>query len=252
MNAESAETPPLAQLPSANGWSWKKITCLILFALATHLAFIFLLGAKKTAAPRAVTNVPVFRLTDNASELVQLTDPTLFVLPHARDFTAASVSPPAVTDSSFAYTEPPSFLPLAADRLGAAFATFMQTNRFAGSAINFKPQPQFVLPVAVIESVLPQNSTWQLAGEIAGRKILNPFTAPTLPLNDVIAPSRVQLLVDTGGNVVSAVLLQTSGSDNADQQALQLARALRFFPADNLTFGEIIFNWYTVPVVSAP
>ena len=70
-------------------------------------------------------------------------------------------------------------------------------------------------------------------------------------MNDVIAPSRVQLLVDKNGDVVSVVLLETSGYDPADQTALALARSLRFVPAEKLMFGEIIFNWQTVPT-SAP
>ncbi len=70
-------------------------------------------------------------------------------------------------------------------------------------------------------------------------------------MDDVIPPSRVQLLVDQNGNIDSAVLLESSGDDAADQQALGLARALRFAPADKPMFGEIIFNWHTVPA-SAP
>ena len=127
----------------------------------------------------------------------------------------------------------------------------MQTNRFATVTLNFKPEPLITMPQADIESALPQNSTWQLAGEISGRRILNILVAPTLAVNDVIAPSRVQLLVDKSGNVTSAVLLETSGYNDADQKALELARTLQFVPADKLTFGEIIFNWHTVPV-SAP
>jgi len=248
MNAPSAETHPLS-MPPAAGWSWKKTVLVILFALAAHIAFIFLFGTKKNAAPRVATNVPVFRLADNSSELVRLADPTLFALPHAEDFAPAIWSqPPAVEPPSFRWTEAPPFLPPDAASLGAAFDMFMQTNSFATIALNFKPEPQLVAPKAVIESVLPQTSTWQLAGEIAGRRILNTLSAPSLTVNDVIAPSRVQLLVDKSGNVASAVLLETSGYDAADQSALELARTLRFAPAEKLAFGEIIFNWHTVPV----
>jgi TonB family protein len=54
-------------------------------------------------------------------------------------------------------------------------------------------------------------------------------------------------LVDPAGNVVSAILLESSTFDAADQRALQLARNLRFAPAPRLMLGEIIFNWHTVP-----
>jgi hypothetical protein len=70
--------------------------------------------------------------------------------------------------------------------------------------------------------------------------------------NDVPAPSRVQLLVDKDGFVASAVLVESGdyAADHcppADQTALELARTLRFMPAEKLMFGEIIFNWRTVP-----
>ena len=74
---------------------------------------------------------------------------------------------------------------------------------------------------------------------------------PPLPFNDVLPPGRVQALVDAAGNVVSAVLLEPSGLELADTNALAIARNARFAPAAQLTFGEIIFNWHTIPVNSA-
>jgi TonB family protein len=248
MNAPVADT----HSPPESSWGFNKTIFVILFVFAAHLAFVFLFGQKKTPAPRIATNVPVFQLADNASELVRLTDPTLFAFPHAEDFASTAAATPAVTEPSFAWTEPPPFLPLDAASLGATFKNFMATNRFAAPPLNFKPQPQIIRPQVTLKSVLPQASTWQLVGEIAVRKYLNPLTVPTLPFNDVIAPSRVQLLVDKTGEVVSAVLLETSGDTTADQQALALARKLQFAPADKLMFGEIIFNWQTVPLVSPP
>jgi hypothetical protein len=35
--------------------------------------------------------------------------------------------------------------------------------------------------------------------------------------------------------------------DQADQRALELARAMRFIPSPRLTIGRMIFNWHTVP-----
>jgi hypothetical protein len=244
MNSASAEM-------SASNWSRKKILWLILFAFGAHLAFIFLLGARKTAAPRPIINVPVLHLADNSDELIRLTDPTLFALPHAEDFTAAIWTKPfPVEPPSFRYTEPPPFLPPTAARLGAAFKTFMQTNRFAQRQIAFKPEPQLVIPTTPIVSVLPQKSTWQLGGELARRKIVHAISAPTLTLNDVLSPSRVQLLVDSSGNVISAVMLETSGDITADNTALTLARALQFAPSNKIQFGEINFHWHTVPVAT--
>jgi hypothetical protein len=82
---------------------------------------------------------------------------------------------------------------------------------------------------------------------------------PDWPFPDVIAPSKVQVLVDAAGNVVSTILLPPGSGfttadqyDVADQRAIELARALRFKPAAHLTVGRIIFNWHTVPPPAAP
>jgi TonB family protein len=251
MNVESAESPSQPNPPPASGWNREKIYFAILLVFAAHLAFVFLLGTKKIVPPRAVNNVPVFRLADPADELITLTDPTLFALPHMNDFAAIWLRTPTSVSPSFQWTEAPSFLPMNTASLGATFTAFMQTNFFAAAQLNFKPEPQLTPPQTSVPTVLPQNSTWQLAGEIAGRKILSAISAPALVVNDVIAPSRVQLLVDKNGDVVSVVLLETSGYDPADQTALALARTLRFVPAEKTMFGEILFNWQTVPA-SAP
>ena len=82
----------------------------------------------------------------------------------------------------------------------------------------------------------------------------DPINLTIWPYANVIAPSKVQVLVDAAGNVVSAVLLPPDSGftaadqyDKADQRALELARAARFAPASRLTVGRMIFNWHTVP-----
>jgi TonB family protein len=80
--------------------------------------------------------------------------------------------------------------------------------------------------------------------------LLNEINLPSLQDNDVIAPSEVQALVDAGGDVVSTVLLESSGFQNADDKALELARSLRFTPSSGLTFGKLVFNWRTIPVTT--
>ncbi len=80
---------------------------------------------------------------------------------------------------------------------------------------------------------------------------------PSLPDDDVIPPSRIQVLVDQSGRIVSAILLPSTDSteaiqrcDAADQRALGIAKQLRFNPARQLDLGEILFSWHTVPMHS--
>jgi hypothetical protein len=238
--------------------TWTRSRWLMICALvfAAHLGFIFAFGERKPIAPRAVTNVLTLQLADDTGELLALNDPTLFALPNPKD-SASSVwrKMPDVPLPSFRYRESPRWLPLAAENLGAAFSQFMQTNYFARYPLEFKPPPKLSAPALLVQSALAQISTLQIEGELAPRRLLNEINLPSLPYNDVIALSRVQVLVDTAGNVISTVLLPSENSleaagryDAADQRALVLARTVRFAPSTHLTFGRLIFNWHTVPV----
>jgi TonB family protein len=157
---------------------------------------------------------------------------------------------PVVNQPSFHWTEAPHYLLPAPEKFGAAFREFMQTNRLPERPLNFKPAPQLSELVIAYQDLLPQKTTLQVSGDLAQRRRLNQIELPSISVNDVIAPSKVQALVDPAGNVASTVLLESSMSATADQRALQLARNLRFAPASRLMFGEIIFTWHTVPVAS--
>jgi hypothetical protein len=260
MNEASANLPALGLAESKSSGRWTRTRWLAFIALifAAHVAFIFAFGEKKQIIPRAVTNVPVLKLADNSGELLALNDPTLFALPNPKDFASAVwLKTPDVKQPSFRFTESPRWLPLAAENSGAVFQQFMQTNSLASHTLDFKPTPELSAPSLSIEPALAQNSTMQIEGGLAQRRLVNEINLPSLPYNDVIAPSVVQVLVDAAGNVVSAVLLPSENSleaaghyDAADQRALELARRLRFSPAAQLTFGEIIFNWHTVPTTA--
>jgi len=250
----NAEPQPLADgnVPDA-GWSLSRWILIIALALAAHVALIFTFGSKKQIIPRPAAVVPQIHLADANNELVALTDPTLFALPHAEDLGALiGQNLNMFGQPSFRWTEPPPFLPISPAALGANFAGYMQTNRFPTAGLDLKPAPQTALLFLKYESALPQASTFHLAGKIAQRRMLNQIDVPALPYNDVLKPSRVQVLVDENGNVVSDVLLGSSEYDVADQKALELARKARFAPEPGLMFGELIFNWHTTATTNAP
>jgi hypothetical protein len=245
------------------GWSRHQWLIFIAIVFAVEVAIIFVLGEKQFPPPRAVTNVLQFTLADNSSELVALDDPTLFALPHLNDFASAvSRQMPVVSQPSFRWTEPPGELLSPADEnLGAVFTRFMQTNQFAAPLLDFKPEPKLNEPVLPLLPAFAENSTLHIEGELAQRKWLNPVSLTNWPYADVIATSRVQVLVDASGDVISAVLLPPDDPveaanhyDDADQRALDFARAARFSPSSRLTIGRLIFNWRTValPATDSP
>jgi hypothetical protein len=256
MNDASA-SPPL-DAPQNSGGLQQKFLLLIALAIAAHLALIFVFGAKKQIATRPPVNVPQLQFANNADELMELDNPVLFALPNARDFSSAIwQKAPAITQPQFRYHENPRWLPLTTENLGTTFSQFMQTNEFGRFVLDFKPAPLFTAPAVDLTADLPQNSTLQISGALTRRNLISSPALPSLPLNDIIAPSKVQLLVDQVGNVVSVVLLPPENSIEAagraaiaDTNAVALALKLKFSPAPELTTGQAIFRWYTIPVTA--
>jgi hypothetical protein len=247
--APPAEPPVPAETRPHGSWSRSRWLTLIALVFAAHVGLIFAFGERKQIVPRSAANVPTLQLADNSDEWLTLNDPSLFALPHGRDFgSAVWLQMRAVKPPSFRWTEPPRWLQLSADELGRVFNQFMQTNRFSGFQLELKPPPRLSEPVLPVGPAFAEASTLRVEGDLARCRLLNPMDLPSWPYADVIAPSRVQALVDAAGNVVSVILLPPgSGLDAADQRALELARAARFAPASRLTIGQLIFNWRTVP-----
>jgi len=256
-NAPANPSVPELSGSQSEGWSQKKWLAVVAIIFAAHVAVIFAFGEKKQIVPRPVTNVPDLKLTDDSGELLALDDPTLFALPHLEGFAGTAwIVAPHVQFHRQDWTEQPRWLPLPAENLGATFRQFMQTNFFAAQPFDFKPEAKLNAPPPV-EPAPAQNSTLQIGGALAQRKLFNEINPPSLPYNDVIAPSKVQVLVSAAGNVDSAVLLPSENSfeaagraDIGDTNALQIARTLRFAPAKDLTVGQMIFNWRTIPMTT--
>ena len=259
MNPASAEPHPAGQAgtepPVGGSWTRSRWFTLIALIFTAHVLLLFTFGGRKQIVPREVTNVPTLYLAANSSEWLALNNPTLFALPHQKDFASAIWLPMHVLEPSpFRWTQPPRWLSLSADDLGLAFNQFMQTNRFAGFELQLKSPVKLSAPALPVESARAQTSTLQIEDGLAQRRLLDPIKLPSWPHADVIAPSQVQVLVDAAGKVVSAVLLPPGSGftaadqyDQADKRALELARAARFAPASRLTVGRMIFNWHTVP-----
>lgn len=249
---------PAGPKPPGKGWSGTRWFAVLLIAFTVQVGFIMTFAEKKPARPLPVTNVPKLSLADNSDERLALDNPTLFALPQQRDFPIESgLKPNEVKSPSFRWTEPPRWLPLSADGLGAVIGNFLQTNVTAKLSLDFKPVPELSAPGLPVEPALAQNSTMQIEGELAHRALPFEMSLTNWPYPDVLAPSVVQVLVNPAGNVISAVVLPPENglaADGhyavADQRALELARSLSFKPAPQPTVGKIIFNWHTVPPIN--
>lgn len=264
MSEPSAITAALSRPPGEHwpevpkpggGRSGKKFLFWVAFVLAFHLALIVLFGTKKQFAPRLVANVPHLQLANNADELIALGDPTLFARPNMHDLvTTFWRQPPVITPVEFNLVQAPHYLLPASENLGTALQKFIQASRPPEFSLNFKPEPKPTAPLVAADDS-PAVTTMQITGDLSRRRLLNVPALPALRISDVIAPSKVQALVDPAGDVVSAVLLPLNSAQEeagrsaaGDTNALAIVRSLQFAPASRLTFGEIVFHWHTVPL----
>jgi TonB family protein len=157
-----------------------------------------------------------------------------------------------VEQPSFERPEPPHYLNSGPADLAPAFREFVADDHPAEFSLNFKPEPAAVDTAAPFDNPVPPATTMTLSPELSPRGLPDAVTPPSWPRNDVIGPTTIQVLVDQGGNVGSAIVLKSSGDSEADQQALQLASNMRFAPAPQPTVGGITFHWHTVPANASP
>ena len=240
-------------------WTARRWWTMVVLVLMAHFVLVCMFGAKQAPPARPAGRVPFLKLTTANDPLSALNDPTLFALPHDNDFATANWSrlvtnpPPA-----FHWQAPPAWLPLSGEFLTKTFTQFMATNHNGDWSLNFQPAPLFSDPEPPAIPDLPQASTLHLRGELARHQWLNPQPLPDWPTAELLAPSKVQVVVDTAGRVQSAVLLppdygleSATRNPQADQTALRLAIAARFSPAPQTFVGQMIFNWHAVPLPPA-
>lgn len=257
MKTASGELVPTEETkPRRKAWSLRLWLFLIALVLTVHVGLIFVFGARKAIMPRPVMNVPELELAKGPGQWLTLNDPTLFALPSREGFAeSAWLEPPRLR---FLWpewiTEPPHWLPLPVGELGAVFSRFMQTNRLVTFRFDIRPPPQFTVPAVPLGPAFAPTSTFHLEGDLAKRSLLTSIRLPSWAYTDVLRPSKVQVLVNAAGQVVSAVLLSSSGYAAADQRALTLVRTARFAPASGLTVGQFIFDWRVIapPATNAP
>jgi len=235
-------------------WSRRRWWTLIVLVFAAHLGLIFAFSDRNAGAPRAPAFAPTLHLVPGYDEILALTDPTLFALPNRNGFAGATwLRPPDVELEPFRWTEPPRLLALPVDKLGNTFTRFVTTNRLSPFELDVKPAPEPALPLTFgFKLPLATRSTLRLGGGLANRHWLNPPILGPWPASDLLTNSVLQVMVNARGDVVSATLMPPgSGLPEADQFALETAKAARFEPLRNgamgPTVGTLIFQWYTVP-----
>ena len=145
--------------------------------------------------------------------------------------------------------------------LGATFAQFVRTNVVGPGLLADKPAPR-LSEVGFSPVPMPATSTFRIEGDLAKRELLTPLEVLSIPHTNILTNTVVQVCFDRLGFVFSPVQLSGSGSETADERALDLAKSMRFKPvagtdralprnALELTWGTIIFRWTTLEMPSS-
>lgn len=249
-------------------WSARRLWTVAVLAALVQAGLIYWASDRTPYVARtAPARPPVQFAAFSRSELLSLTDPTVFSRAHPAGFSGAAWLNAPVTE----YRIPeapgaPQWLALAPAQLGGALRDYVRTNQTASLAGGLLSPSLLTQPSRTPGAVVRSLSTVQIVGPLAARPLVNLPPLPVQTNADVLLPSEVQLLVDARGNPISAVLLPPgSGLKAADQLAVALARAAEFArdraasggpandPDATVTSGRMIFRWHTEAVpASAP
>lgn len=241
-------------------WSRGRWGAAISIAVLVQLALVLAFTQRPVTTQRPVNDAHVILPENAATELQELTDPTLFALGSPRNSSATWLELPQLRPVETDWEQPPQWLALEESALGRTFLEFARANEGSLHGPAFKPAAPKVFLAKPPPAPKPVRtaSSLQAADGLADRRLVNAPALPSWPANDVLRPSEVRVVVNTRGRVTSAILLSNSGSDAADQFALAQAWQLRFSaaPAESeikpLTLGRLVFTWHTTPEASQP
>ncbi|MEW6156230.1 MAG: energy transducer TonB [Verrucomicrobiota bacterium] len=239
-------------------WAPRRWWAAVLLVFAVQIGFIFFASERLRApVPREQAKSRIALAGEmgaaGADGLSAWSDPTLFALVRPRGFSGPVwLNRPPIAYEPPHWTEPPKLLsaasmPTSLDRLVAE--TSMQ------SASLFESLP------SNLETPRVKNDRRRLESAIRSRNLPAFAVQPTVPVwpgSEILTNSVVRVMVNAAGYVFSTVLVTSSGSREADQKALEIARQARFEPAEpsgsapvagspeQFQFGHLVFEWLTV------
>jgi len=237
---------------------------LVALALAAHVGLILWLGDRSPIRPRPAAPTSTLQLTPAAArQMLALTDPTLFALPHREGFSGPAwltFLPQRV--QPFLWTEPPCWLSPESQQLGTIeLAAARESVDSESTPVVAPPEPALYLPIEEKSNPFPEHSKLRVTGELARRRLLTPLEPPPWPHSDLLTDTVVQLVVGPDGIPVSTpTLLARSGNPEADRYALEKSGTARFEalepsdavtatnPVARLMWGQFVFAWHTLPL----
>ncbi len=241
-------------------WSRRRwwTTGVVIFLV--QIGFIFLCSNRVLVGGTKLTAHDIFKIsseTDKTSDSLLTKNPALFILASEEGFSGEAwleINPPNY-DLPEA-TEAPHWLRLDVERLGETFTRF---TRNGGPTVfqvadKLPPSPSGLKLFAASDPGKTQ-SLFRVEGDLKKRTLLSAPQLISWPHLELLSDSVVQTAVSESGEIISARLLERSGLAAADQKAIEIVRNLSFAPipvetnpAPKLTWGKIIFQWFTIPI----
>lgn len=252
-----------AQLQS---WPLRRWGLIIGLIFLVQIELIFLLGKHAPEPTRAPGAVARLRLAGNgADEMLALNDPTLFALPHPQGFSGpAWLNFKSRQLEAHDWTEPPRWLALSLAPLDLSPDLGSETNEFDPVQLLVQSAPELTLPAPPAPPLAREHSAFRLEGRLARRRLLRAPELTSWRHTEILTNSIVQVSVDGEGRPMSVTLLSGSGLKAADDHALAQAAAARFESIRgqrpgrsanalaDISVGEMIFEWHTLPPTNAP
>lgn len=228
---------------------------LILGVLGAQAGVILWLSDRAEWGVQEPAPTSVLRLGE-VTHRTLIPDPTLLALPSAAGF--AGVAWRQAHEPQYLsrpWDERPRWLTAREAPLGRSFLEAHRPEIGRGLTAE-KPVPELVRR-SVRPVRLPERSLVKVEGDLARLEWITPLSAPSIAHSNILTETVVQLTVHPAGQVLSAIVLKSSGLRTADQQALALARDARFAPArktgrtgngegGDWIWGRLTIHWRTV------
>jgi len=234
-----------------------------------QLILILQLGRREehpTERPLFRTSVRLAVPGQDATSLddtIRREDPLLLALPTTQGFSGPAwlqFSPPDYQLPEA--TNPVYWLSLDPPALAGTFRTFVATNAVTPARAADRPLPRLTRfePAQTAEPIRTK-SRLVITDDLAARPLLSPDVLPSFAFGDILSNTVVRVAVDADGRASFVMLINQSGSRQADAYAEDFVRKARFralrlspglTPATApLTWGRCVFRWHTIPANGA-
>tara|TARA_B100000959_G_C14836877_1_gene564299 strand:+ start:255 stop:992 length:738 start_codon:yes stop_codon:yes gene_type:complete len=226
-------------------WSWW-----VLVVFIFQVGFIWLVSKKEQNA-RSFPTLELIHLEDSdvLSHMV-LEDPLSLARLSPRGFSGLWLNPITNEHRLARWTMPDIFLPKETNLFEELIAEVLPKGTHPGIRAFDRPEPELT-DVVVPSPRVVDKSRLEVEGLLHSRLMAkSAVLRSSWQVGGFLKPSRVQIMVDHEGKVLSGVLLESSGHHLTDQAAMDFALKKIIFEksANNpLETGNLMFHWHVDP-----